>query len=112
MSVPKRMLTSDIMVLGRDLVPGDLIFSPPVLPLPPLPLPLPLPLLPPQLLLPRPPPDSFFIVSVYPVNEDYASRYCTGMVPGSTRLYRFWLNHAHKYKTARDKSPPPGGGAT
>jgi len=111
MSVPKRMLTSDIMVLGRDLVPGDLIFSPPVLVLPPVlvvPL-LPLPPLPP---LPRPPPDSFFIVSVYPVNEDYASRYCTGMVPGSTRLYRFWLNHAHKYKTARDKSPPPGGGAT
>ena len=106
MSVPKRMLTSDIMVLGRDLVPGDLIFSPPVLVLPPV---LVVPLLP--LPPPRPPPDSFFIVSVYPVNEDYASRYCTGMVPGSTRLYRFWLNHAHKYKTARDKSPP-GGGAT
>jgi len=81
--------------------------------LPPLPPLLPLPPLPPPPVppLPRPPPDSFFIVSVYPVNEDYASRYCTGMVPGSTRLYRFWLNHAHKYKTARDKSSP-GGGAT
>jgi len=81
---------------GRHILPGDFLIKPPplLLPLPPL-------LLPPLLPMPLPLPESLFVVSTYVVNENYGSRYIIVMVPGQTKLYRWWLAHEETYTIVR-----------
>jgi len=88
------------MMKGRHLLPGDFLIKPPPPLLPPL---LPLPPLPPEPPVPVPPllPESLFVVSTYVVNENYGSRYIIVMVPGQTKLYRWWLAHEETYTIVR-----------